>query len=88
MIIWNSGRLREVKRYASFGVKERFAVKGRLTFSVLPIRKTPCALTQNTLRLYAKKPRLNAKTNMKNADAFAIFNKCFAHNCANICIFA
>ena len=28
-----------------------------------PIRKTPCAYTQNTLRLYAKSPRLNAKTN-------------------------
>ena len=33
--------------------------------SVLPIRKTPCAYTQNTLRLYAKSPRLYAKSNDK-----------------------
>jgi len=31
--------------------------------TLLPIRKTPCAYTQNTLRLYAKSPRLSAKTN-------------------------
>ena len=31
--------------------------------TLLRIRKTPYALTQNTLRLSAKSPRLNAKTN-------------------------
>jgi len=31
--------------------------------TLLSIRKTPCAYTQKTLRLYAKSPRLNAKTN-------------------------
>ena len=30
--------------------------------TLLSIRKTPCAYTQKTLRLYAKSPRLNAKT--------------------------
>ena len=30
-------------------------------YSLLPIRKTPCAYTQNTLCLYAKFPRLYAK---------------------------
>ena len=31
------------------------------SFSVLPIRKTPCVYTQKTLCLYAKIPRLYAK---------------------------
>ena len=47
-------------------VGARSNVNGRkvVAKTLLPIRKTPCAYTQNTLRLYAKFPRLNAKTNV------------------------
>ena len=43
---------------------ERSHANGRKVVgkTLLPIRKTSCAYTQNTLRLYAKSPRLNAKT--------------------------
>ena len=50
---------------SSFGIKGRLAGNERPPYFVLPIRKIPCAYTQNAFCLYAKFPRLNAKTNAK-----------------------
>jgi len=56
-------RASEVRGWGFVGARTNESGRKVVGKTLLRIRKTPCAYTQNTLRLYAKSPRLNAKTN-------------------------
>jgi hypothetical protein len=62
-VIAHLSRASGVRGRGFVGVRSYESGRKVVAKTLLPIRKTPCAYTQNTLCLYAKSLRLNAKTN-------------------------